>query len=438
MNEILKKDKNLSKLLPPQKPSKEKIYVPSQFTIQFEQMGKKYLFNTLTKQCLEADLPSSVKGGEGFDSLIEGYFLVPEGKDECAFYESISSLMRIYNKKKDVSSYTILPTLGCNARCVYCYEEGCKPITMTPEIVEQTIQYILDSHGDKKVKFNWFGGEPLLCQSIIDRICEGMRENGVEYTSFIISNGSLITPELIEKMVGPWHVNSLQISMDGAEEDYIKRKNYFTDTDQYHAVIRSIEQLAQKEKLVHIRCNVDENNLEGIQRFLEDLKEGISHKEYVSIYLAPLDQIKDNDSFLSFYKKMIDSRVLIEQAGFKPGNMGGFSLTFKVNFCMADGNGVVICPDGVLSPCEHLQQTAAFGDIWNGVTDEAAKKDFCRTDRTREKCRKCPFLPDCTSFASCPSESRYCREQRKIVTVEALKRIVQNRVIENHDDSSFC
>jgi sulfatase maturation enzyme AslB (radical SAM superfamily) len=75
---------------------------------------------------------------------------------------------------------------------------------MTPETVEQVIRFIVSTYADKKVKITWFGGEPLLGEGIIDRICEGLREAGVEYKSTIISNGSLISPEIISKMVREW------------------------------------------------------------------------------------------------------------------------------------------------------------------------------------------------------------------------------------------
>lgn len=51
-----------------------------------------------------------------------------------------------------------------------------KPVTMTPETADQTIRYILDTHEGDRVSLVWFGGEPLLCPDLIDRICGGLRE----------------------------------------------------------------------------------------------------------------------------------------------------------------------------------------------------------------------------------------------------------------------
>ena len=427
LNEIRKPDAKLLKILPPAAPRAGITYRPSRFILPFEHKGKAYVFHILTKQCIAGSLPPSVRAGEGFDELIAAQFLVPVDKDECVYYNSISALMRTYRRKKGIRSYTILPTLGCNARCVYCYEEGMKPVAMTAETVEQTIRFILDTRSDGPVSLHWFGGEPLLGVPVIDRICEGMREAGLTYHSGMISNGSLITPEILSKMKGAWKLNNIQISMDGAETDYRARKRYYRDGDAYHDVMKSVSALSEAGIQVTIRCNVDEENWAGIPQFLEDLRSGVAHKEKVSIYFAPLNAVRMGPDDLSVWEKIRDGTHWIDEAGFRATPFLGLGMDFRVYHCMADGDSVVIAPDGGLYPCEHCPPESRYGDIWNGTTDESAKRDFCRVDRTREKCRECPFLPDCTSFAACPVEDTHCRAVREMMAVDELRRMVDQK-----------
>ena len=438
MNEIKKPDATLKKLLPTQKPRPGVQYIASQFAYPFERDGRQYIYNTLTKQFVEAALPARAMAGEGCDELIEGYFLAPEGKDECAFYESISTMMRAYSRKKAHRGYIILPTLACNARCVYCYEEGRAQITMTPEIVEQTIKFILDTHEGDKVNLSWFGGEPLLRPDIIDRICQGLREAELEYKSSAISNGSLITPAIIEKMTGPWNVKHIQISMDGAEDEYIRRKRYFKAADQYHDVMRNIELLAEAGISVSIRCNVDEGNWNGIPAFIEDLKAHIQTRSQVGVYFAPLNDVRESECCGDMWARILDAEPMCTKAGFRRSKFMRFGGNFRVNHCMVDANSAVICPDGSLYPCEHCPPEARYGDIFNGVTDEAARKAFCGVGPTREKCRKCPFLPECTSFSHCPIQDMHCREVRDMMEKETLNGLLDRSMDDQAGDGSAC
>ena len=426
MKEICKADQAIAKILPPVRPASDLVYVPSQFTLSFARKGKRYIYNTLTRQCLEAELPLRCKAGEGHDELIRSLFLVPEGKDECGFYNSVSSLLRVYSHKEGRKGYTILPTLACNARCVYCYEEGMKPVTMTPETTEQTIRYILDTHRGDRVTLHWFGGEPLLRPDLIDRICGGLREAGLNYRSAMISNGSLITPEIIHKMKADWNMATVQISVDGAEIDYIARKRYIRYSDEYHRLFSTVNAMTDAGIRINIRCNVDEENWDRIPDFLEDAKNEIIQKEKVRIYFAPLYDARLTDRGLELWKKVVAGRTMIEEAGFPSITQRSEKKGYRVNHCMADGSGVTIGPDGSLYPCEHCPPESRFGDIWHGVTDERSLYEFCRTDRTREKCRTCPYLPDCTSFASCPIEDRDCRKVHELLKLDYLCRLVDN------------
>ncbi len=428
IKEVFGPDPMLAKILPAVKANPGVNYVPSQYALRFEHRGKRYVSNLLTKQCVEAVLPDSAHAGEDYDELIEAMFLVPEDKDECAFYMSLSAIMRAYQKAEGVRTFTILPTLGCNARCIYCYEEGMKQVTMTPEIVEQTIRYVLDKrHGDS-VHLSWFGGEPLLCTGIIDRICEGVREAGVKYESAMVSNASLLTPEVVEKMNGDWHLKHIQVSMDGAEDDYRYRKNYVSYHDYYHGVIDAVSRLSQAGITVTVRCNVDEDNWERIPQYIKDMKNGVTDKEHVRMYFAPLYAVQISENDLHMWEKILSASQMIRDAGFKCVSNVGSGGQFRVTHCMADAGNVVITPDGGLYACEHCPPEGRFGDVFSGVTDPTPRDTFCRADLVRDKCRKCPYLPLCTAFSSCPVQDKYCREVYELQELDSLKERIDRGV----------
>ena len=442
MIELKKQDAALARILPEQEPRLGVRYVPSQFALSFSHRGKRFVYHTLTTRLLETELPEShvwsgaSEENETAEALIRGLFLVPEGKDECGYYNSVSALMRQMDRKSGNQSFVILPTLRCNARCVYCYEAGREQSTMGPETVEATLRYILETHAGEPVWLTWFGGEPLLCPDIIDRICTGLREAGLPYRCKMITNGSLITPAVIEKMLGLWNIKRIQISMDGAEADYIARKQYRVYRDDYHRIMESVSRLSEAGISVVIRCNVDEENWDRVPEFIRDLGAGITHKEKVRIYYALLNDVRAGENALSMWKKVVEARGLAAEVGFRPSTSYSSGLRFRAHFCMAGSGTAVICPDGRICPCEHCPPESFFGTVFEGTTDPARRAEFCREDRTREKCRDCPFLPVCTNFASCPTPQRDCRGMRELFLMDELKCFLDRRLEKSAQEES--
>lgn len=409
MTELLKPDRRIRELILPDIPERFVTYIPSQFVIPVKWGEESCLLNTLTRQCIRAELPASAQAGDGYDELIKSRFLVPEGMDESGFYTYVFSLMQMTEPGKKEAGYTILPTLACNARCVYCYEAGRPQITMSAETQARVIHYILHSRGERPVKLGWFGGEPLLCTDIIDRICSGLKEAEVPYRSSMITNGSLINAEIIEKMTGLWRLKRIQVSMDGAEEDYRERKRYLHYDRIYQCVLESVSLMSRAGIEVTVRCNVDQDNIDRIPEFLEDMKKSVRDKQRVSVHLAPLNAVRESEGAIPLLDRLPALKRGIADMGFRPSGTRILSPRFRTGHCMADQGGVVITPDGSLYPCEHCPPEARFGDVWGGVTDEAARTAFSRMDRVREKCRDCPYLPLCTAFQSCPVQEWDCR-----------------------------
>jgi len=162
------------------------------------------------------------------DELIDHRFLVPEDFDELFSAIQLRKVIRNLNyRNDDVTSFTILPTTTCNARCFYCYESGFPHNSMNEETILRTVDYITARCGrTKRVALSWFGGEPTLGEKSIDRICEGLEEKGINFASSMISNGYLFTQQMVQKARGKWRLRSIQITLDGTEEVYNRVKAY--------------------------------------------------------------------------------------------------------------------------------------------------------------------------------------------------------------------
>src|SRR5918995_72010 len=108
---------------------------------------------------------------------------------------------------------TVLTTLQCNFACDYCfqgdhgdYNKFADKMTLetalrTAEWVEREMERVSPEH----VTLMFFGGEPLLNLPVMyylsERLQRAARARAVEFGISIITNGMLLTPEVVDRML---------------------------------------------------------------------------------------------------------------------------------------------------------------------------------------------------------------------------------------------
>ena len=417
-------------------------YRPSVFVLCHEQDGKRYLYHNFTKKLWETEdesldlseaarfSPETIKNDSTLLQLVKDSFLVPVDKDETATYVSFCKIARAMKmKKKGYSTFTILPTTACNARCFYCYEEGIEFVTMTDETVDQVIAFIKKTRNpDEKVNFSWFGGEPLIGEKTIDKICAAMRRENIPYRSRITTNGSLITESIAKKMRDDWRLDHVQITLDGVEEEYNRRKNYYFNYDSaYWHVLSRIKLINENEIFLTIRVNVDASNIDGVPQMVADLKNFLPHPELVSIDIAPLFDLQASASGLEIWDKSfrLGEWLREQQIRVAPHYT---PRKARYYFCMADSpyNAIVIAPDGKLYNCENFMSFESVGDVWEGVTNESYIKGLQDVEPAREQCRGCFSLPECTTFSRCGHPRVDCKYATRKRAERALTVLIRH------------
>ena len=133
------------------------------------------------------------------NALIEKGILISNDTDESVILDSIH-----YNISfKSELALTILPTGNCNFRCPYCYESS-QQFYRTPmkqDAQNALLKFIFRNIPKyTSIHVAWFGGEPLLeaktIQYLSDNIINACDTRHIPYSSEIITNGYLLTPEL--------------------------------------------------------------------------------------------------------------------------------------------------------------------------------------------------------------------------------------------------
>ena len=370
------------------------------------------LFNLLTREMV---LLTAEEWQNRFENeyLKSHWFIVPGNCNDKEYADLVRwVLINKQRKNGPITGYTIFPTTDCNARCFYCFELGRSRIPMSEDTAHKVVRYIADHCDGEKVKLSWFGGEPLFNQAAIDIICDGLREKGIEFTSFAVSNGYLFDEETVETAVADWNLKRVQITLDGTEKVYNKVKAYiYHQGNPYQTVMDNIGRLLDASVNVTIRLNMDMHNAENLLELVDDLASRFGGRKEISVYAHHLfDGDKPMADIHSYTEWEIRDEAMcrlnerIEASGL--ASRSGLRKTPKSNFCMADsGKSVTILPGGEIGLCEHYSESEFIGHIDQADFDQAVVNSWKERVPDIPECAECFYYPDCLQLKKCASSS---------------------------------
>lgn len=407
---------------------KNKNYRLNKFCLIENIMNGKLIFNGLTRGFLFMTNKEfeNMYDKEAFNDdvnyLYYTYYLVPEDYDE---HQAVREIRKKNAPPIDdyylrhIREYTILTTTACNARCFYCYEQKVKKSTMKVETAKKIVDYITKySPEDEEIELRWFGGEPLFNMKVIDTICEGLTENGVQFHSHFTTNGYLFDEDVIRKAIEVWHINACQITIDGTEKIYNKAKNYIYKDEKspYKRVINNISTLINNGVNVGVRMNVDMYNCEDLKDLVYEFYNRFGNHPYLHLYCYPIFENEffsrtDEDRKIVFEKIKEIEEVMTDCNYFYGDSLSPF---IRLNHCMVDNaKAVTISPDGNLGLCEHYVDSDFMGNV-----DDPENLDFdiINSWRVYEKdldiCSDCANFPNCVRASKCEEQSR-CNPEYK-------------------------
>ena len=444
MLQLCKGDGRVIKIIQNNKPNLAGDYRLSSFVYIQPCEDGSLIKNTLTGQIylLTSDEYIALQGVDlSFPEvlqLVTYRFLVEKNFDELAQYLLVLNVLRtMYKTTPGISTYTVLPTTACNARCVYCYEDGWQSKTMTKETADKVVDFVCRTKQDGKIRLSWFGGEPLCGAHLISYICRSLKDREVDFESSIITNGTILTPELAREAVDLWGLKHAQISMDGAREDYEARKCYpQPELYNYDRAMDAAKLFSDLGIDVTLRCNYDEENLPRVRAFLDDCHARFQGRSNINIYLEQLFQsasIGSSSSICLEAEKMLQYAQDIHL--FHPASPSG---KLKLYYCMADSNrkSIIIDPGGGLHFCECKIDGEPFGTIF----DDTLPSVPAEHTQVAEICKACTFLPDCTPFrkTACSLKSSSCKTMMELRTSRELEALrcgaVEDETIEKGCD----
>ena len=342
-----------------------------------------------------------------FEEMVKLKFVISDDEDQLAVQSQIRNFVKESRSVKTMN-FVIAPTLLCNARCSYCFEKNTNKKRMdtnTENAMVKFITSIMEEFNVQRIAIAWFGGEPLLEKKLIRRVSHKLIAKVGEnnYNASITTNGSLIDENTIE-LFNECKISSVQITLDGVEEQYNRIKNYINpDKFNYQTVIKNIERCCKNGIFVTIRLNISKENYNDVRLVLAELgNKFCEYRKKMHVYVFPIMGNKNDSSLYSY-----DSPELKEAMGeiykqlFELGYKTSYkSLGFKVRpvHCSAFRyHSYSIDPDGNIFRCEHHlgQKEWAVGNVFNGVDENSPKFKYWINSKISKKCENCKILPMC-------------------------------------------
>lgn len=420
-------------------------YKPSMFNLLFQVNKKWYVYNSFSRslaEITEAEHDILTKGTdvkkmpceeEAVNQLISERFLMQEETDEVKDYLETEEIVQQWSAADYINSYTVLTTTACNARCFYCFESDFKPVTMTVKTAKDLAEYMVEHCGGKRIRIHWFGGEPLCNVRAIDLIVNYLKEKKARFSSSMTSNGFAFTQDIVNKAKNDWNLGSVQITLDGMDEEHNRRKNYIVkEENPFRRTIKNIKLLLDAEIGVSLRLNFDQNNVDNMRLLIQFLISEFKGKKGIVIYPAVLfESCASWSAHRTDEQKAMLANCLEEFRETLAENGLFIQKHFHREFreCHCGSNNIkhrVVNPDGRFSVCHNYSDDCTYGNIYDGITDKELFDRWTKNTRIREKCKNCKWLPECTNFDQCPTERMDCYEELNGDMLLSLKKEVMN------------
>lgn len=347
------------------------------------------------------------------DKALINNYAVPADVNETEILEE-----KYWKRKGDSTSMTltILPTLGCNFACNYCFQGIRKEAAKMPAETQDCLLEWFEKHldGVKQVNVTWFGGEPTLGMDIVRRLSDRMiamcDKRGIQYGASIITNGSLLDLETVGELYVR-RISFFQVTIDGPAQVHDKvrfdRKTKEGSFDKIIANIKSYEKVYPVRTT--LRINVDSRNEETCFLLLDELAGKLQGIPNTSVYFAPIHASTSHCAHISAYTLEIMHYAELETKllsyALDKGLAGIGMPPMSMGLCGAARKyGLVIVPNGDVHKCWETVSMPEYriGSIGDKTfsLEENSKEWHQWSPFEEEECRNCRILPNCLGMCT--------------------------------------
>lgn len=353
------------------------------------------------------------KGTKKLDSelkkvLYEQEFLIDENKNKE--YKS-----NLEAKMNEILYLTILPTMQCNFRCVYCYEKFNNKVMdeFQIESIKKFVKKLLETYDFKQLSLFWFGGEPTLCKKQVINATLDFKylaeEFHIGFHAGMTTNGFLFDKDTFCEYLDSG-IKRFQITIDSFQHD--KTRKLVNGKGTLSSILQNIKEISALPVTYDYRITIRNNIL-------------ADQKEY-HWYAYIADLINGDRRFSILLKRVLrmggehDSDLNIIDNEKDTNFQNHLNAARETELNVINDNRVPLCdvcyasypfsytfrPDGIINKC-----TVALYDSYNeiGFIDENTGEVYIDDNKNMawihpqyiEKCTKCSDLSMCMN-KKCP------------------------------------
>lgn len=350
------------------------------------------------------------------EALFQARFLVPDEEDEVATARVDLQRDRFRTDRLDL---TIAPTLDCNFRCDYCYEEHLK-VSMSGTVRDALMAWVEErARTIDTLNVTWYGGEPLLpraypvVEQLSQRFLELSERRGLAYVASLVTNGFFLDRPKMEALAANG-VQRVQVTLDGPPEAHDARRHLIGGRGTFARILENLKETVDLAEF-QIRINVDARNAMSALEVLEILAEaGLGAK--VRTYLAAVthDGAACGNIQELCYSNESFARAEVEiyrEAARRGLPLSKYPFRIAGAFCTAEKvNGYVVAPNGLLFKCWHevtMSPEHSIGSLLDGQQpyQRVTENRWLSWDvlSTKKGCQTCSVMPLC--HGGCPVEA---------------------------------
>jgi hypothetical protein len=378
----------------------------SKYNIYAKRDGKVSIFNTFTSALVQLDndifngLFTIENNSDIIKQLIDMGIIINERKEEIQKYKYIQYSKMFRNNR--IVLY-ICPTMNCNFSCSYCFEAGNKrKINMTEDVEDAIIRFLVKNK-EKKISIIWFGGEPLLNIRTIENITKKLEMEHVNYSSSMITNGSLLNSHAID-ILKKISIEFIQISMDGTKTIHDSRRYFHSGKGSFNIIISGIKRLLSETSIpITIQVAIDKTNFQEYEKLLVFFNQEFPSQMKKKRIQLNYNIVKDRTNFdtqgsCMNHQDYFDYLMRIDEL--KINNKRNLFLPDIASPCMYNSVGTyAITPDGEIFKCiEHVgNKNKSIGNIIKeSISLERLSSCFFTANHLENsECIDCPVLPVC-------------------------------------------